>query len=288
MKKSFYYISLLLLLIPSLFGLKSFAQNNCNKSDSSFFFIQISDPQFGFFEDNKSHEKEIELYRQAISKINKLKPDFVVITGDFVNNKSNKGQIEDFKKLTKEIDKSIPVYLIPGNHDVGQQPTEKDMKNYKENYGDDKFSFSHRNSLFIGINSSFIKANMQKESEHQYKWLKKELKKSKKYNHVILFTHYPFFIRSVDEPEKYSNLSLEAREKYLPLLKNHNIRFVFAGHYHNNGYGKDGDLEMVTTSALGKPLGKAPSGLRVVIVHPTKIEHTYYALDDIPEYIGIE
>jgi hypothetical protein len=38
----------------------------------------------------------------------------------------------------------------------------------------------------------------------------------------------------------------------------------------------------VTTSAVGKPLGKAPSGLRIVKVYRDKIEHSFYGLDELP------
>ena len=56
----------------------------------------------------------------------------------------------------------------------------------------------------------------------------------------------------------------------------------------NNGFAKYGDMEMVTTSAVGKPLAKAPSGIRVVKVYPDRIESVYYSLDEIPETIKFD
>ncbi len=41
------------------------------------------------------------------------------------------------------------------------------------------------------------------------------------------------------------------------------VRAVFAGHYHRNSYGTLGKMEMITTSAVGRPLGVDPSGFRV-------------------------
>jgi len=52
------------------------------KHAKPYFFIQITDPQFGMFESNKGFQKETELYEKAVKEINGLKPDFVVITGD--------------------------------------------------------------------------------------------------------------------------------------------------------------------------------------------------------------
>ncbi|MOA53848.1 hypothetical protein D3C78_1773690 [compost metagenome] len=61
---------------------------------------------------------------------------------------------------------------------------------------------------------------------------------------------------------------------------------IFAGHLHRNSFGKDGEMEMVTTGPVGRPLGKDPSGLRIVTVIDGKIQHTYYGLDQIPKSIN--
>jgi hypothetical protein len=44
-------------------------------------------------------------------------------------------------------------------------------------------------------------------------------------------------------------------------------------------------MQLVTTSSLGKPLGEAPSGLRIVKVYSNKIEHEFFGLDELPEKI---
>ena len=63
---------------------------------------------------------------------------------------------------------------------------------------------------------------------------------------------------------------------------------MLAGHYHRNALARDGALEMITTSAVGRPLGDAPSGLRIVKVWPDRIEHAYYGLDEVPERISFD
>jgi hypothetical protein len=50
----------------------------------------------------------------------------------------------------------------------------------------------------------------------------------------------------------------------LRLLHEYGVKQVFAGHYHRNELGHDGDLEMVTCAPVGMPLEGAKSGLRVV------------------------
>jgi len=263
-----------------------FAQNN--NSYEPWFFIQLTDPQFGMFENNESFDKETALFEKAVIKINRLRPDFVAITGDFVHNQKSEEQIAEFKRIASKKDTDIPVYYTPGNHDVGQIPDKESLKKYKKNYGSDKFSFKHKGVSFIGFNTSYIKAKQSKQEEKQFKWLTKKLKQNKDANHIILFCHYPFFNKTIDEPEAYSNIGIEYREKYLQLFDNYGVDAIFNGHYHNNGLASYGNIQLVTTSALGKPLGKAPSGFRIITVSSEGLKHQYFGLDNVPESINFE
>lgn len=58
---------------------------------------------------------------------------------------------------------------------------------------------------------------------------------------------------------------------------------TYLGHWHRNSYGKYKNMEMVTTSALGMPLGSDLEGLRIVKVFHDSISHTYYPLDQVPK-----
>jgi 3',5'-cyclic AMP phosphodiesterase CpdA len=262
------------------------AQNK--RSARPFFFIQITDPQFGFLDENKSFKRETELYQKAVDEVNRLNPDFVVITGDLVNNGTDSLQWAEFKSITSNIKPSVPVYYSPGNHDIGQTPTKQSISHYIASFGDDKFSFKHKKNWFIGFNSCVIKADAPEMEEEQFVWLKKELKNAKKAKHVILFCHHPLFIKDPDEPETYSNISIEKRKKYLELFEGKNVNALFAGHYHDNAYGKYNRLSMITSGAVGKPLGKAFSGLRIVVVSKSGVASAYYSLDNIPETVDFE
>lgn len=46
-------------------------------------------------------------------------------------------------------------------------------------------------------------------------------------------------------------------------------------------------LEMVTTGAIGKPLRNDVSGMRIVIVRDTGIEHRFYHMGEIPNRIDL-
>jgi hypothetical protein len=47
-------------------------------------------------------------------------------------------------------------------------------------------------------------------------------------------------------------------------------------------------MELITTSALGKPLDKAPSGLRIVKIYGDRIEHAYFGLEELPDSVNFE
>ena len=123
---------------------------------------------------------------------------------------------------------------------------------------------------------------MEKPEQDQFAWLTKKLNKSRDAQHIVLFCHYPFFNKTVDEPTGYSNIDLEYREKYLNLFKENKVEALFTGHYHNNKLLNYGPIQLVTTSALGKPLGDAPSGFRIVKIYRDKVEHAYFGLDELP------
>ena len=276
MKKLLTFVVSLLLLLLIAFLIISQINNS-----KPFFFIQMSDPQFGFLDANESIDKETILYERAVADINRLNPDFVVITGDFVHDHTDSTQWAGFDRITGMIKRSIPVYMVPGNHEYPSNPAEEDFVNYKSIYGDDKFSVKHKKNLFIGINSCLLKTDSPGLEKEQLEWLKSELESAGDMRNIVVFTHYPFFVKDPDEPETYSNIGLEKRKKYLDLLKKYDVKAVFAGHFHKNSYGNYKGMDMITTSAVGKQLGNDLSGLRIVRVTKDSVISNYYSLDDL-------
>src|ERR1700761_2262952 len=82
-----------------------------------WFFIQMSDPQFGMYENNAGFAQETANFEFAIATANRLKPAFVVVTGDLVNQEGNAAFIAEYKRVAAKLDPSIPLYNVPGNHD---------------------------------------------------------------------------------------------------------------------------------------------------------------------------
>jgi predicted phosphodiesterase len=101
----------------------------------------------------------------------------------------------------------------------------------------------------------------------------------------VVFQHIPWFIHEPDEKDQYFNIPSERRKTYLDLFHQYGVKYIFAGHLHKNAMGSDGDLQMITTGPVGKPLGKDSSGFRIVTVKGSHFTYPYYSLDSIPESI---
>ena len=104
-------------------------------------FIQMSDPQFGMFTKDASFEHETVNFEFAIATANRLKPAFVVITGDLINKGGDAAQAAEFKRISAKLDPKIRLFSIPGNHDVGNEPTAESLALYRERFGKDYYSF---------------------------------------------------------------------------------------------------------------------------------------------------
>lgn len=266
------------------FLLAVFVSHGIAADSAPFFFLQLSDPQFGFIDNNKSISAETEAMNKAVTAINQLKPPFVVITGDFVNNSKSKEQIAAYKSMIAQIDSSVKVYMIPGNHDIGKV-SRASIDNYKKNYGETHFSFRYGDCTFIGIDSNIIKEEDKEREEVQFKWLEQELQKTKDARFKFVFTHCSVFLKRMDEPVNYSNFSLPMREKYVRLFQKYGVNAIFAGHLHNNAYGKVGNMEMITIGPVGKVLGTGYQGMNLVKVYPDRFISEFIALNQLPKEV---
>lgn len=262
------------------------------RADAPWFFVQLSDPQLGMFTDNRDFAQDAANFEFAVATVNRLKPEFVVITGDLVNKPGDSAQVAEYRRIVGQIDKSIPVYNITGNHDVQNEPTPESIGNYVKTFGPDHYVFKHRGLTGIVLNSTLIHTPEKSQAllTAQDQWLRAELAKARSENprHLVVFQHHPWFIKSADEPDQYFNIPLARRAAHLALFREYGVRYLFCGHYHRNAEARDGELENITSGPVGKPLGGAKSGIRVAIVRDDRIEHRYYELGELPVKIEFD
>jgi 3',5'-cyclic AMP phosphodiesterase CpdA len=249
-------------------------------------FLQMSDPQFGMYTKDVDFAHETANFEFAIATANRLKPAFVVVTGDLTNKAGDAAQAAEYQRIAGKLDRAIELYSVPGNHDVGNEPTKESLATYRKRYGLDYYGFRAGEIYGIVLNSNLEKGAEQvpDEAAKMEQWFRAELGKAKASGakRVIVFQHIPFFLKEAGEADQYFNVPGPARARYLKLMHEFGVREVFAGHYHRNELGRDGDLEMVTTGPVGMPLEGAKSGIRMVTVNADGVAHKYFEFGELP------
>lgn len=279
-----YYLLLVVAAFSFLTGCASL------RYTENFSFFQMADTQFGFFNENKEFSRETVNFEKAVAEANRLKPAFVIVCGDLVNKPGDMAQINEYNRIARTLDPAIKIYNVSGNHDVENVPTPAAIKLYREHFGPDRYTFRSGNVFGIVLNSSLIKdpSKAPDEAAAQETWVKTALEegKSSGSRHIIIFMHHPFFLNSADEPNEYFNIDIERRKMYLALFEKYGVTKIFAGHYHRNAGGRSGNIEMVTTGPVGRPLGSDSSGFRIVDVEGRSISHKYFPLDSLPQKLS--
>jgi 3',5'-cyclic AMP phosphodiesterase CpdA len=256
-----------------------------------FFFIQLSDPQFGMAAANRDFAQETANFEFAVAAVNRLRPAFVVVTGDLVNKPGDAAQIAAYRRILHRVDSAIPVYQVAGNHDLENVPTPARLAAYTKRFGPDHYTFRHEGFVGIVLDSVVLHSPQQTTNQlaEQARWLRTELARARQEGapSIVIFAHHPWFLQDAGEPDDYSNIPRERRAAYLALFHEFGVKHLFSGHYHRNAVAHDGDLAAVTTGPVGKPLGECKSGLRVVIVRDARLEHRYYDFGDLPNRIDL-
>lgn len=251
------------------------------------FFIQGADPQFGMHAKDTNFIQETANFDFFIASVNRLRPIFVIVCGDLTNKAGDPAQIAEYHRIAKKLDPAIKLYNVAGNHDVGNDPTPESLALYRKNYGPDWYSFEAGPIYGIVLDSSVMAHpdHVAEDSAKQEKWLAAELRKARaSTREIVIFQHIPYFVEKADEPDQYFNYPTDLRRKYLGMLHEAGVKYVFAGHHHRNSGGRDGNLEEVVTGPIGMPIGPDPSGFRIVTVQSKdgSLKHNYISLGAIP------
>jgi 3',5'-cyclic AMP phosphodiesterase CpdA len=256
-----------------------------------FFFIQLSDPQFGLYTANSGFLQETANLEMAVATANRLRPAFVIVTGDMVNQTGNQEQIAEYMRVISKLDDDIPVHHVPGNHDIGNEPTGQTIAAYRKRFGTCHYTFRHGDFVGIVLNSSLI-ASPNGASElydEQERWLRKELERARRdgARHVVVFQHHPWYVDRINEPDGYSNIPRARRARYLALFQEFGVRTLVAGHNHSYSIARDTTFHMVSSGSVGKPFGDGRSGLAVVSVTGAGIDHRFYDFGSLPNTIPV-
>ncbi|MEN6605428.1 MAG: metallophosphoesterase [Bryobacteraceae bacterium] len=258
-----------------------------------FFFIQGSDPQFGFCESRQrignGFAQDTANFEFVIATVNRLRPAFLIVTGDLVNRQGDPAQTAEYFRVAGKLDPSIHLYNVAGNHDVLNEPTPASLATYRRQFGPNYYTFRVGGMAAFVLNSPIIAhpKNVPDEFANQEAWLRRELAKAKHdgMRDLVVFQHHLLFVNSPDEKDTYYTLPLEQRRRYLNLFTEYGVSHVFSGHYHRNAAASYGPLKLTTTTAI--TCADTQSGIRIVTVKGTGIESQAYDFGVLPTRVDL-
>lgn len=249
------------------------------------FFIQLSDTQFGFSNADRDFVQDTLNAEFAVATVNRLKPAFVIVTGDLVNKPGDGAQIAEYRRVLAKVDPAIPVYHVAGNHDIENEPTAASLAAYRAVFGKDYYTFSAGPLLGIVLNSTIVHSPMHVADElaAQDRWLRETVAASRTSGarHVVIFQHHPWFLEKADEPDQYFNIPLARRAPYLALFREAGITQLVSGHLHRATEARDAGVVSIVTGPVSRPLG-GQSGLRIFVVDDQAIASRYFSLGELP------
>jgi 3',5'-cyclic AMP phosphodiesterase CpdA len=247
----FFFICILFLTSFSVFNIKANNINLSKKINSNFYFIHITDTHimnepFGDIYNKYSKDR----FLKVLDKINsfKVKPAFLVITGDLVDCGSGKSGALNYQTLVSclfEEDRQfyldsehfIPVYFTPGNHDYYFN---WNLDNYyKYIYQDRRYIIKHENLTLFFMDSGphyIIKPKYIFDvfarglEDEDIRWLEEQLNNSNS-EHKIVLMHHPAINDRNCKGEMY-DVFLKNREVFISLCEKKNVDLVLAGHTH--------------------------------------------------------
>jgi 3',5'-cyclic AMP phosphodiesterase CpdA len=206
---------------------------------SKFRLTQISDThlarRLGALSDNFARVSEY---------IDATRPDLVINSGDVGFDGPTS---PDDLAYARTLHDALPVACryLPGNHDVGDNPTqigplpsqpvtEKKRQAFISVFGDDRWRFEAAGWCFVGLNSLVMNSGLVSEAE-QFDWLACELAAAGG-KPVALFLHKPLFLDTPDDPELEVSairyVPMPARRRLVDMLRTADVRLVASGHVH--------------------------------------------------------
>jgi hypothetical protein len=260
-------------------GLTGFIQNaeaadspetKSGSSPAGFFFVQLSDPHWGF-NNPKINPDYAGTLKKAIVAVNALdpQPDFIVFTGDLTqttdDDKERRTRMAEFRQIIKDL-KVQTIKFLPGEHDAALD----EGAAFKEAFGPTHWTFEHKGVHFIALdNVSDPHASL---GDAQLEWFRGELDKLPKDTRIVVLTHRPLF----DLADDWDWNTVDG-DKAIDLLTPYPNVTVLYGHIHQLNHHMTGQLGHHSAMGLMWPL-PAPHSVPNKAPIPWDPAHPYKGL----------
>lgn len=162
------------------------------------------------------------------------KPELCLLAGD----QSDHGKEAEFKAVSEAFARlGVPNYTVIGNHDYLKQTDRADYEKCCPNRLN--YHLEHQGWLFVGLDTTDgLKASKTNIQPAALQWLDDNVSKLDKKSPLVIFTHFPL-------GDKVTNRPLNA-DAVLERFREHNLQFVFSGHFHSSTERHAGDITLVT------------------------------------------
>jgi 3',5'-cyclic AMP phosphodiesterase CpdA len=176
--------------------------------------------------------------------IDTKRPDLVINSGDLAfDGPTSRADLEFAKTLHDAL--PVPCRYLPGNHDIGDNPTaagaapsqpatEAHRQTFLAIFGEDRWSFDAAGWRFIGLNSLIMNTGLASETG-QFDWLASQLSHANG-KPVALFLHKPLYLNAPDDPELAATairyVPMPARTQLVEMLDTVDLRLIASGHVH--------------------------------------------------------
>ena len=204
-----------------------------------FRLTQISDTHLA-----RRYQKLTDNFHRVSEHIDATRPDLVINSGDLAFDAPTS---RDDLEFARELHNALPVACryLPGNHDVGDNPTavgpvpsspvtEADRQIFLSLFGEDRWRFEAAGWCFIGLDSLVMNSGLATEAE-QFDWLASQLAGTNG-KPVALFLHKPLYLNAPDDPELAATairyIPMPARSRLVEMLRTVDLRLVASGHVH--------------------------------------------------------
>ncbi len=185
-----------------------------------------------------------ENFHRVSEHIDATRPDLVVNTGDLAfDAPTHRDDLEFARTLHAAL--PVPCRHLPGNHDIGDNPTavgpvpthpatEQRVQTFRSIIGEDRWRIDEAGWCFIGLNSLVMNTGLDSEAE-QFDWLASRLAHVNG-KPVALFLHKPLFLNTPGDPELAESairyVPEPARRRLIDMLGKVDLRLVASGHVH--------------------------------------------------------
>ena len=165
-----------------------------------------------------------DIFIQAVTEINQLQPDMIILTGDI----TNCGYYVEFQQATRYLEMfEAPLFAVPGNHDARNLG----YQTFEEIIGERSWKLTMDGDLtVIGLDSSSPDESRGNIGNPQHMWLEHQLDEcaiNENFSIVALHHH----VIPIPQTGRERNVLSDAGD-ILKTLTTHEVDLVLSGHKH--------------------------------------------------------